>query len=135
MELRISFPGGKRVDAELHGRKIPTDQPPEHGGEGSAPEPFALFAASIGTCAGLYALAFCQSRGLNTDGLAIRQRLRFDDKRRLSAVELDVELPPGFPEKYREPLIRAAEGCTVKKAIQAQPQFIVRTLPPPDAAP
>ena len=131
MELRITFPGGKRVDAELRGRVIATDQPKDSGGGGSAPEPFALFAASIGTCAGLYALSFCQSRGLPTEGLALRENLRFDDKHRLLAVELEVELPTGFPEKYREPLIRAAEGCAVKKAIQAVPQFTVRTVPAP----
>jgi ribosomal protein S12 methylthiotransferase accessory factor len=128
MELKITFPGGKKVNAELRGRTIATDQPTEAGGEGSAPEPYALFAASIGTCAGLYTLSFCQSRGLSTEGLAIRQHMRFDGKR-LTAVELDIDLPPGFPEKYREPLIRAADGCAVKKAIQAQPEIIVRTLP------
>jgi putative redox protein len=128
MELKITFPGGKKVNAELRGRTISTDQPPDAGGEGSAPEPYALFAASIGTCVGFYALAFCQSRGLSTDGLVIRQSMRFDGKR-LAAVELDIDLPPGFPEKYREPLIRAAQGCAVKKAIQAQPDIIVRTVP------
>lgn len=128
MELKITFPGGKKVNAELRGRSIPTDQPVESGGEGSAPEPYALFAASIGTCAGFYALAFCQSRGLSTDGLAIRQRMRMDGKR-LVAVELDIDLPPGFPEKYREPLVRAADGCAVKRAIQAQPEIVVRTVP------
>jgi ribosomal protein S12 methylthiotransferase accessory factor len=128
MELKITFPGGKKVNAELRGRSIPTDQPVEVGGEGSAPEPYALFAASIGTCAGFYALTFCQSRGLSTEGLAIRQRMRFEGKR-LVAVELDIDLPRGFPEKYREPLIRAADGCAVKKAIQAQPEIVVRTVP------
>jgi putative redox protein len=126
MELKITFPGGKKVNAELAGRTIATDQPPEAGGEGSAPEPFALFAASIGTCAGFYALVFCQSRGLDTAGLAIRQRMRFEEKR-LVAIELDVDLPPGFPEKYREPLLRAVEACKVKRAIQAAPQIVVRT--------
>ena len=129
-ELRITFPGGRRVNAEMGGRTIATDQPPEAGGEGSAPEPFALFAASIGTCAGFYALAFCQSRGLDTTGLALRQRLRFED-RRLSAVEIDVDLPPGFPEKYREALLRAVDGCKVKKAIQAAPEIVVRTVAAP----
>jgi putative redox protein len=128
MELNITFPGGKKVNAEFRGRMIATDQPLEAGGEGSAPEPYALFAASIGTCAGFYVLAFCQSRGLSTEGLAIHQTMRFDGKR-LLAVELDIDLPPGFPEKYREPLIRAADGCAVKKAIQAQPDIIVRTTP------
>jgi putative redox protein len=128
MELVITFPGGKKVNAEVRGRTIATDQPPEVGGEGSAPEPYALFAASIGTCAGFYALTFCQSRGLATDGLAIRQRMRFEGKR-LVAVDLDIDLPRDFPEKYREPLIRAADGCAVKKAILAMPEILVRTHP------
>src|SRR5207248_9604830 len=62
LEARITFPGGKRVNAELDGRPIPTDQPASVGGEGTAPEPFVLFAASIGTCAGFYLLSFCQAR-------------------------------------------------------------------------
>ena len=129
MELKITFPGGKKVNAELRGRTIATDQPVDHGGDGTAPEPYALFAASIGTCAGLYALSFCTSRGLDTTGLAIRQKMVFDDKRKLTAVELDIDLPRGFPEKYREPLIRAADGCAVKRAILAQPEIVVRTVP------
>ena len=56
MEMVISFPGGKRVDAEFGGMVIQTDQPPQGGGEGSAPTPFALFLASMGTCAGSSAL-------------------------------------------------------------------------------
>jgi putative redox protein len=128
MELKITFPGGKKVNAEVRGWTIATDQPREVGGEGSAPEPYALFAASIGTCAGFYALTFCQSRGLSTEGLAIRQRMRFEEKR-LVAVELDIDLPKDFPEKYREPLIRAADGCAVKKAILAMPEIVVRTVP------
>ncbi|HET7787585.1 MAG TPA: OsmC family protein [Myxococcales bacterium] len=134
MELLITFPGGKKVNAELRGRTIATDQPREAGGEGSAPEPYALFAASIGTCAGFYALTFCQSRGLSTEGLAIRQRMRIENKK-LIAVELDIDLPRDFPEKYREPLIRAADGCAVKRAILAMPEIVVRTVPakPPEA--
>jgi len=133
LEATITFPGGKRVDADLYGRSIPTDQPAAVGGEGTAPEPFALFAASIGTCAGFYVLSFCQARGLPAEGLALRQRLRFDGPK-LVAVELDVVLPPGFPDRYREALLRAAEGCKVKKAIEAQPRFVVRTLPAERAA-
>lgn len=124
LEARVTFPGGLRVDAEIQGRLIPTDQPPSAGGTGSAPEPFALFAASLGTCAGFYVLRFCQARGLPTAGLAVRQRLRFEDAR-LAEVELVVELPEDFPEKYRDALVRAAEGCKVKKAIEAQPRFVV----------
>jgi ribosomal protein S12 methylthiotransferase accessory factor len=128
-EMTITFPGGKRVNAEFNGRDIPTDQSPAAGGEGSAPEPFALFLASIGTCAGIFVLSFCQTRNLPTDGIRLTQRLEFNpDTRALARVHLDIQVPPSFPEKYRDALVRAADGCAVKKAIQAQPEFVVRTV-------
>ncbi|MGI5864588.1 MAG: OsmC family protein [Myxococcales bacterium] len=128
-ELTITFPGGKRVDAELAGRLIPTDQSRAAGGEGSAPEPFALFLASIGTCAGIYVLSFCQTRNLPTEGIRLTQRMEFDPATRaLSRVHLDIHVPPTFPEKYRNALVRAADGCAVKRAIQAHPEFVVQTV-------
>ncbi len=125
-EIRISFPGGKRVDADFFGTLIRTDQSPRAGGDGSAPEPFALFLASIGTCAGIYVLGFLHSRGLPTEGLGIRQRLDFDPATHLlRGVSLVIDVPPTVPEKYHEAIRRAADMCTVKKVIQAQPQFSV----------
>jgi hypothetical protein len=40
-----------------------------------------------------------------------------------SKVYLDIKLPAGFPEKYREAVIRTAEGCTVKRALANPPAF------------
>ena len=56
MEMKVYFPGGKRVYADYGGFTIETDQPARGGGDDSAPAPFDLFLASIGTCAGIFAL-------------------------------------------------------------------------------
>jgi ribosomal protein S12 methylthiotransferase accessory factor len=107
---------------------VRTDQPPHGGGEGSAPTPFATFLASIGTCAGIYVLGFCRQRGLDTDGLRLIQRLEVDrGTGMVRQVKLDIELPPGFPEKYREAVVRAAEQCAVKKHFEHPPSFTIRT--------
>jgi ribosomal protein S12 methylthiotransferase accessory factor len=128
-ELIVTFPGGKKVDAEYRGFTLSTDQTKENGGDGSAPEPYTLFLASIGTCAGIYVLGFCQARDLPTDGIRVVQRMEFNPATKvLSAVEIDIQVPASFPEKYREALVRAADGCAVKKAIQAQPEFRVKTV-------
>lgn len=127
-ELIVEFPGGARVDAHYGPYTIKTDQPPMGGGEGSAPTPFSLFLASMGTCAGIYVLGFCRQRGLPTDGIRIVQRMESDPRTHLiSHVSLEIVLPPGFPEKYREAVIRSAEQCTVKKHLEAPPQFSVTT--------
>ena len=129
MQMKITFPGGKRVDAELMGRVIPTDQSPAGGGDGSAPEPYSLFLASIGTCAGIYVLGFCQARGLPTDGIYLTQELDFDPRtHQLSRIGIDVHVPPDFPEKYRPAVQRAADLCAVKRTILDPPEMEVRTV-------
>jgi ribosomal protein S12 methylthiotransferase accessory factor len=126
-EMVVTLPGGKRVDTRIGAHLVRTDQPATNGGEDSAPSPFHLFLASIGTCAGIYVAGFCQKRGLPTDGIRLVQRNRFDPETgALAKVEIDVQVPPGFPEKYLDALARVADQCAVKKSIQAQPSFEVK---------
>ena len=117
MEMTIDFPGGSRVDAHFGPFTVATDQPPE----ASAPSPFAMFLASIGTCAGIYVLGFCQRRGLPTDGLRITQTTHAGADGMVDRIDLDVQLPAEFPEKYREAVVRAADQCTVKKHLLRPP--------------
>lgn len=127
-ELIVEFPGGARVDAYYGPYTIKTDQPPMGGGNGSAPTPFSLFLASMGTCAGIYVLGFCRQRGLPTENIRIVQRMETDPRTHMiSKITLDIVLPPDFPEKYREAIIRSAEQCAVKKHLEAPPQFTVTT--------
>lgn len=129
MEMTMTFPGGARVDAQFGDFTIRTDQPTHAGGEGSAPAPFALFLASIGTCAGIYVLGFCGKRGLPTAGIQIVQRMETNPVTgMIEKIALDIQVPPGFPEKYHEALVRAASQCTVKKHLEAPPAFDVRTV-------
>jgi len=127
-EIIITLPGGRRIDAQLFGHVVHTDQPKDNGGEDSAPSPFDLFLAAIGTCAGIFVQGFCAKRELSSAGIRIVERPHFDTSGTLSAVDLDIQVPPGFPEKYHEALVRVAEQCSVKKAIAAQPKFTVRTV-------
>ena len=128
MEMVIDFPGGARVDAHFGSYTVKTDQPPIGGGEGSAPTPFAVFLSSIGTCAGIYVLGFCKQRGLSTDGIRIVQRVHNDPVTRMvGKVDLEIQVPPYFPEKYYESLVRSAELCAVKKHLENPPQFDVYT--------
>ncbi len=128
MEMLIDFPGGARVDAHFNQFTVKTDQPPQGGGEGAAPTPFATFLASLGTCAGIYVLGFCRQRNIPADGIRLVQRMETDRTTGLvSHIELDIQLPPEFPEKYRDAVIRAAEQCAVKKHFEHPPVIDVST--------
>jgi len=129
MEMIIDFPGGARVDAHFGGFTVPTDQPPAGGGQGTAPTPLLTFLSTIGTCAGIYVLGFCRQRGILTDGIRLVQRMRVDPLTRLvTDVEVTIELPPGFPEKYREAVVRAADQCAVKKHFEQPPAIRVESV-------
>lgn len=126
MEMNISFPGGKKVNAAYKGFTIETDQAVKEGGDGSVPEPFSLFLASMGTCAGIYVLSFCQKRKIDTTGLKINLSFEKDKQTHLvKKVRMQILLPPDFPPKYKTAVIKAAELCTVKRNIAAPPEFAI----------
>lgn len=124
MEIHITFPGGKRVDAAFDHHVVRTDQPRALGGDESAPSPFDLFLSSLGTCAGLYVLGFCQTRQIPTDAIELVQTHRTEGDR-LVGVDIDIRLPIDFPAKYRGAIQRAAEGCKVKKTLHSAPEVRV----------
>lgn len=128
-EMEIVFSGNKKVDAIFNGHVVKTDQPVQAGGDGTAPAPFDLFLASIGTCAGIYVLGFCQARGIPTDGIKLIQRMSYNFQKRLfDKIEIEIKLPPDFPEKYKAAVINAADNCAVKKHLQNPPEIVVKTV-------
>ena len=126
-EMKIDFPGGKRVDAHFESRLIPTDQSPPSG-EGSAPAPFDLFMASIGTCAGIYVLNFCRNRDISTENIQVVQRMEYDESVNMTTkINLEIQVPPDFPKKYYKALVRSANQCAVKRHLTSPPEFEVYT--------
>lgn len=128
MDMIIDFPAGLKVNANFGPYTVQTDQPGENGQPGSAPTPFATFLASIGASAGIYVLGFCKQRNLPADGIRIVQRTRSNPFTGLvREMELEIQLTPEFPEKYRDALVRSANQCTVKTHFELPPAFDVFT--------
>jgi ribosomal protein S12 methylthiotransferase accessory factor len=128
MIMEITFGGGKIVTAIYNGHSIKTDQPLDNNGGNTAPAPFDLYLASIGTCAGIYIKSFCDRRNIPTDNIKVLQKIIWDEKTDLpSVITIEIKLPPDFPEKYRESVVSAAELCKVKKSIADPPEFKVIT--------
>ena len=127
--IEVTFPGGKQVAAKVGDFLIETDQSVKYGGGGTAPEPFDLFLSSMAACAGIYALNFCRTRNLSTEGLDLSMYWDRDDRNPLQAsVRYRLKLPNGFPEKYRAGIVKAMELCAVKKHIQNPPEFATEIL-------
>ncbi len=128
MSIKVTFPGNLKVDAEVNGFTVHTDQPIQGGGDGTAPAPYDLFLSSLATCAGIYVLSFCRSRNLPTESISIEQDLEYDPiKHKVSKISMAINVPKDFPEKYYDALIRSANMCAVKKTLQDPPEFDVFT--------
>lgn len=127
MDMRIYFPGGKRVFADYNGFTHQTDQRYSENPEPSAPAPFEMFLVSIGTCAGIYVLSFCQKRGIDTEGIELTQTHQFNPATHMiEKIDITIQLPASFPEKYHQAVILAANQCLVKKHLEIPPAFQVK---------
>lgn len=125
MQIDITFPGGVRVDATTRGFTLHTDQPASLGGENSAPAPYTLFMASLGTCAGFFVARFCQTRGIPMEGIRLVQHVTDDPATHLAGeVRFEITVPPDFPEKYHSALVKVVEQCSVKRSLHAPPSFV-----------
>jgi ribosomal protein S12 methylthiotransferase accessory factor len=128
-EIVVTHVGNKKIDATVNGFTIHTDQHKDDGGDSSAPEPYTLFLSSLATCAGMYVVGFCQTRDIPTEGIRLVQDHSFDDKTGLLlGINIRVEVPPSFPEKYHKALIKAAKYCTVKKTLEEPPPMEVSLM-------
>ena len=128
-EMKVYFPGGKKVDAEYRGFVIKTDQPVHQGGEGTAPAPFDLFLASIATCAGYYVLAFCQNRAISVENISIvMKKEKNPETKRIGKIFIHINLPADFPEKYKTAVIKSVNSCSVKIHMLNPPEFDVQAI-------
>ena len=118
------------MDVDFGDTIVRTDQPEYAGGEGSAATPFQHFLTSIAACVGYYALAFCDSRDISTEGMELEMVSEIDaDKRMYVKMSFELRLPPGFPERYHGAIRAAMSACSVKKHMDEPPIFEAVILP------
>lgn len=129
MSIKIFFEGNKKVNAEINGLTVKTDQPITVGGEGTAPTPFEVFLSSLGTCAGIFIKSFCDQRGINTGKMYIIQDFEFNPIQKIAErINLEIHVPPAFPDKYDSALISTASLCTVKRHLREDITVDVRIV-------
>jgi len=128
MKIEVSFEGKKGVNANFNGYVVKTDQPVESGGGGNFPSPFELFLSSLATCAGIYIKSFCDMRNLPTENIKITQEMEYDEiTKMLVRVNIQIQVPPDFPENYKDALVAVADKCKVRKHLLNAPEVTAYT--------
>jgi ribosomal protein S12 methylthiotransferase accessory factor len=125
----VSWDGGVRFTADIRGHKVTVDQTQRGGGEDSAPTPLELLPTALGTCVALYVQQFLVTRGLDPTGMTVEVgTVGAANPNRIARFAVEVRIPGGVPEKYRDAVKRAAEGCTVHHTLSHGPEIAVSVL-------
>jgi ribosomal protein S12 methylthiotransferase accessory factor len=125
MEISVSLLEGQKQSAKFGDLEVISDQSIAAGGNAEHPEPFDYFLVSMVLCTGFYARKFCEQRDISTQGMTLTQNNENVDDNGKKQFAIEINLPDEFPTKYKKALIAAVNTCTVKKVIQAHPEFSV----------
>ncbi|WP_410211090.1 OsmC domain/YcaO domain-containing protein [Aquirhabdus sp.] len=134
MEIKVNFLDKLRLEAKFDDFTVVADQPIRYKGDGSAPGPFDYFLASSALCAAYFVKLYCETRNIPTDNIRLSQNNIVDPENRYKQIiKIQVELPPDISDKDRQGIVRWIDRCTVKKVVQAGPEFVIEHVENIDA--
>ena len=134
MEIKVNFLDKLRLEAKFDDFTVVADQPIRYKGDGSAPGPFDYFLASSALCAAYFVKLYCSTRNIPTENIRLSQNNIVDPENRYQQIfKIQVELPADISAKDRQGILRSIERCTVKKVVQAGPEFVIEEVENLDA--
>lgn len=134
MEIKVNFLDNLRLEAKFDDFTVVADQPIRYKGDGSAPGPFDYFLASSALCAAYFVKLYCSTRNIPTENIRLSQNNIVDPENRYNQIfKIQVELPADISEKDRQGILRSIDRCTVKKVVQAGPEFVIEEVENLDA--
>ncbi|WP_144113168.1 OsmC domain/YcaO domain-containing protein [Paraburkholderia sp. BCC1886] len=134
MEIKVNFLDKLRLEAKFDDFTVVADQPIRYKGDGSAPGPFDYFLASSALCAAYFVKLYCVTRNIPTENIRLSQNNIVDPENRYQQIfKIQVELPSDITEKDRLGILRSIDRCTVKKVVQAGPEFVIEEVENLDA--
>ena len=134
MEIKVNFLDKLRLEAKFDDFTVIADQPIRYKGDGSAPGPFDYFLASSALCAAYFVKLYCDTRNISTENIRLSQNNIVDPGNRYQQIfKIQVELPEEISANDRQGILRSIERCTVKKVVQAGPEFVIEEVKNLDA--
>jgi putative redox protein len=121
MHSDTRYLAGKKFETIVGRHRIITDQPAAAGGTDAGPAPPELLLASLGSCAGHYAVEYLQTRSLDATELEIRvSASKGTSPARLASFRIEVNVP-GIDERHQQGLFRAVKTCLIHNTLLTGP--------------
>lgn len=122
-KMIVTFPGGKKTNVSFRNQSVKSDLPVEDGGEDTQPMPYEIYFAALGACSSTVVLEFSERRGIDVSDVFVEVSIDYNKESKLvENVDLVVNVPDTYPEKYRKALVAAMNVCHVKRQIESPPQ-------------
>jgi putative redox protein len=105
---------------EGSGRELLTDAPLDNRGRGESFSPTDLVGTALSTCILTILGIVAERHGIELAGSEARveKTMTSEGERRIAHLEVWISLPEGLGAEQRQLLIRAGEGCPVKRSLE-----------------
>ncbi len=115
MEIQIKFDENGKIVPFMNGTEITMNE-----------SPFLIFLATAGMCSAVFVRSFMQQRGLPFQEVGITQKMNYNRMTNMvSDIDMVVDLPANFPEKYVGAIKNVIAQCPVKRHLAEPPTFNV----------
>ncbi|MGE5645041.1 MAG: OsmC family protein [Acidobacteriota bacterium] len=124
MEATVRYLDGVKFEVAVRGHRVLCDQPVENKGGDAGMSPPEFLLASLGTCAGYYALEYLRTRSLSVEGLSVNVKAeKALGPARLASFRIEIHVPGLTDERHRVGVLRAAKTCLIHNTLMAPPQI------------
>ncbi len=113
--IQLTYQGGLRCSATHvpSGNILSTDAPVDNNGKGESFSPTDLLATGLGACMATVMGIVAERKQISLDGLKVevRKHMSTDTPRRISKLEVDIDMPLAVDHPERALFEAAARGC------------------------
>lgn len=113
--IQLTYQGGLRCSAThvSSGNTLSTDAPVDNNGKGESFSPTDLLATGLGACMATVMGIFAERKQIPLEGLKVevRKHMSTDTPRRISKLEVDIDMPLAADHPERALFESAARGC------------------------
>jgi putative redox protein len=131
MEAQVEFKSGVEFAVNIRGHRLVCDQPVTAGGKDQGITPPEFLLASLGTCAGYYAVEYLKTRSLPAEGVQVQVRAeKALNPGRLVQFRIDVEVPGLGDDRHKDGVMRAVKRCLIHNTLLSAPAIEVNVHAP-----
>jgi uncharacterized OsmC-like protein len=130
MNVTVDYEGGAKFAVTSGTHSLVCDQPASNGGADEGMTPPELLLASLGTCAGYYAVQYLKTRNL-TAGVKVEVSAeKAQGPARLGSFRIGVSVDRELDERHLQGISRAVNGCVVHNTLTHSPEIEVSVSTP-----